>query len=82
MTLSYQRQYEDRDLKRGAPSVTRLTGQDAVHTIGTRTEIETKTFEPAPPLRQRRIHTREYDRDIVLAAVPVCQCDQSGRCRL
>lgn len=47
MTLSYQRQHEDRYLFRGAESSTRRSGVDTVHTFGTALSIETKRFAPA-----------------------------------
>ena len=47
-TLSYQRQHEDRELDRGTPSTTRLTGIDNVHTLGGSVRIKTRRFEPAP----------------------------------
>jgi outer membrane receptor protein involved in Fe transport len=48
LTLSYQRQHEDREEKRGSPSTTRLTGEDDVHTGGTSLAIDTHEFELAP----------------------------------
>ncbi len=51
LTLSYQRQHEDRVFDRGAPSVTTLLGEDDVNTIGTGLKLRTKTFDPKPWLR-------------------------------
>jgi outer membrane receptor protein involved in Fe transport len=48
MTLSYQRQHEQRRERRGSPSTTQLTGEDDVHTGGTALSIETHDFELAP----------------------------------
>lgn len=47
MTLSYQRQHENRYLHRGAESSTRRAGIDTVHTIGTALAIDTKKFAPS-----------------------------------
>ncbi|MBX7078014.1 MAG: TonB-dependent receptor [Nannocystaceae bacterium] len=47
LTLSYQRQHEDRVNFRGSPSSTRLHGVDTVHTVGTGLSIRSKRFEPA-----------------------------------
>jgi iron complex outermembrane receptor protein/hemoglobin/transferrin/lactoferrin receptor protein len=48
LTMSYQRQYEDRYLDIGDDSSTRRTGRDTVHTIGTALTFKTKQFAPAP----------------------------------
>jgi outer membrane receptor protein involved in Fe transport len=49
LTLSYQRQHEDRLHQRGGfPPKTRITGQDDVHTGGSGLAIETREFELAP----------------------------------
>jgi outer membrane receptor protein involved in Fe transport len=48
LTLSYQRQHEQRQEKRGSPSTTLLTGEDDVHTGGTSLAIDTREFELAP----------------------------------
>ena len=48
LTLSYQRQHEDRELDRGSPSSTRLDGIDDVHSIGSSLRIESHEFAPAP----------------------------------
>ncbi len=47
LTLSYQRQHEDRYLEVGEDSSTRRTGLDTVHTIGTALTIHTRRFAPA-----------------------------------
>jgi iron complex outermembrane receptor protein/hemoglobin/transferrin/lactoferrin receptor protein len=47
MTLSYQRQHEDRYLLRGAESSTRRSGVDTVHTFGTALSIDTRRFAPS-----------------------------------
>jgi iron complex outermembrane receptor protein/hemoglobin/transferrin/lactoferrin receptor protein len=48
VTLSYQRQHEDRELDRGSPSVTRVLGLDNVHTFGSALRIQTHRFDVAP----------------------------------
>lgn len=48
LTLSYQRQHEQRQERRGSPSTTVLTGEDDVHTGGTSLAIDTHDFELAP----------------------------------
>lgn len=48
LTLSYQRQHEDRRLDRGSPSTTRLDGQDDVHSLGLAGGAETRRFDLAP----------------------------------
>ncbi len=48
ITLSYQRQHEDRYLERGAGSSTRRAGVDTVHTVGTALTIATRRLNPAP----------------------------------
>lgn len=48
MTLSYQRQLEDRLNRRGSPSTTQITGTDTVHTGGTGLAIDTHEFELRP----------------------------------
>jgi outer membrane receptor protein involved in Fe transport len=48
LTLSYQRQHEQRQEQRGSPSTTLLTGEDDVHTGGTSLAIDTHDFELAP----------------------------------
>jgi outer membrane receptor protein involved in Fe transport len=48
LTLSYQRQHEARQERRGSPSTTLLTGEDDVHTGGTALAIDTREFEVAP----------------------------------
>lgn len=48
LTLSYQRQHELRQERRGSPSAVLLDGEDDVHTGGTRLEIDTKEFELTP----------------------------------
>jgi outer membrane receptor protein involved in Fe transport len=48
MTLSYQRQHEDRELDRGSPSVTRLTGVDDVDSVGSSMRVETRRFALGP----------------------------------
>lgn len=47
-TVSYQRQYEDRYLRRGGDSSTRRSGRDTVHSIGTAIKLQTKKFQLAP----------------------------------
>lgn len=47
LTASYQRQHEDRYLRRGDDSSTRRTGLDTVHTIGSALTIATRRFRPA-----------------------------------
>ncbi|WP_266221696.1 TonB-dependent receptor plug domain-containing protein [Paraliomyxa miuraensis] len=47
-TVSYQRQHELREERRGSPSTTRLEGEDDVHTLGTSVVIDTRDFELAP----------------------------------
>ncbi len=51
LTLSYQRQHEDRVFDRGNPSVTTLLGVDDVNTLGTGLKLRTKSFDPNPWLR-------------------------------
>jgi len=46
-TVSYQRQYENRFLRRGADSSTRRSGRDTVHSIGTALTLQTKRFRLA-----------------------------------
>jgi len=48
VTMSYQRQHENRYLEVGEDSTTRRAGIDTVHTIGTSLTIQTKKFAPAP----------------------------------
>lgn len=48
LTLSYQRQHEDRVFDRGTPSVTTLLGTDDVNTVGSGLKLRTKSFEPKP----------------------------------
>jgi outer membrane receptor protein involved in Fe transport len=48
LTLSYQRQHEQRQERRGSPSRVLISGQDEVHTGGTRLEIDTREFELGP----------------------------------
>lgn len=43
-TVSYQRQHENRYLRRGATSSTRRSGRDTVHSIGTALTLKTKRF--------------------------------------
>jgi outer membrane receptor protein involved in Fe transport len=51
LTASYQRQHEDRYLRRGDDSSTRRAGVDTVHTIGSALTIETKKFQLTPRVR-------------------------------
>ncbi|MBC8069125.1 MAG: TonB-dependent receptor [Deltaproteobacteria bacterium] len=46
-TVSYQRQHENRFLRRGDDSSTRRRGLDTVHTIGSTLALETRRFAPA-----------------------------------
>ncbi len=46
-TVSYQRQYEDRYLRRGGMSSTRRSGRDTVHSVGTALALQTKRFQLA-----------------------------------
>jgi outer membrane receptor protein involved in Fe transport len=48
VTLSYQNQHEKRLEERGSPSVTRLEGEDDVHSGGAGLKIDTHEFELAP----------------------------------
>jgi iron complex outermembrane receptor protein/hemoglobin/transferrin/lactoferrin receptor protein len=48
LTLSYQRQHEDRSLVRGTPANTEIDGVDDVHSVGTALRMKTKDFELAP----------------------------------
>ncbi len=48
VTLSYQRQHEDRVFDRGAPSVTTLLGEDDVNTVGSGLKLQTRAFDPEP----------------------------------
>lgn len=47
LTVSYQRQHEDRFLERGDDSSTRRSGVDTVHTAGSALAIETRKFAPS-----------------------------------
>ncbi len=47
VTLSFQRQHEDRVFDRGTPSVTTLLGVDDVNTVGTGLKLRTKNFDPS-----------------------------------
>lgn len=51
VTLSYQRQHEDRVFDRGTPSVTTLLGRDDVNTVGTGLKLRTTNFDPTAWLR-------------------------------
>ncbi len=51
VTVSYQRQHEDRVFDRGAPSVTTLLGVDDVSTVGTGLKLRTKDFDPTSWVR-------------------------------
>ncbi|MEM6294423.1 MAG: TonB-dependent receptor [Myxococcota bacterium] len=51
VTLSYQRQHEERLFDRGDPSVTVLLGNDDVNTAGMGLKIRTANFDPTPWLR-------------------------------
>ncbi|HET6585554.1 MAG TPA: TonB-dependent receptor [Nannocystaceae bacterium] len=44
-TVSYQRQHENRYLRRGATSSTRRSGRDTVHSVGTALALQTKRFQ-------------------------------------
>lgn len=60
VTLSWNRQHEDRELHRGSPSVTRLDGRDDVQTFGTAVRVRSRRFEPA-----RAAHfTLDYGADV------------------
>lgn len=48
VVLSYQRQHEDRELRRGSPSASLLDGIDDVHSVGAALRLRTKDFELAP----------------------------------
>lgn len=50
LTLSYQRQHEDRTNRIGDPSPTRHYGQDNVDTVGTGLQIMSRKLQPRPNL--------------------------------
>lgn len=53
VTLSYQRQHEDRTLRVGAPSTTQRFGQDNVDTFGSGVQVQSRKLQALPKLHFR-----------------------------
>ncbi|HWB75214.1 MAG TPA: TonB-dependent receptor [Nannocystaceae bacterium] len=53
VTLSYQRQHEDRTLRVGAPSTTKRFGQDNVDTVGSGVQVQSRKLQALPKLSFR-----------------------------